>query len=174
MKTEAIERIPQPENIKQIQAFLGITGCYRRFIQDYVKVAKLLTILTKKNEKWRWTSDQQTAFETLKKSLLQAPILAFPDWEKSFRVVADASQYAIGAVLEQEVNGNMRPVAYASRTTNNAENNYSTGHREALAALYACEQFRPYIYSSPFDLINNHKVLSWLMLGQHQSQRLIR
>jgi len=114
-KLEAVKNFPIPKKVKDIQAFVGLAGYYRKFIEDFSKIAKPLTKLTKKGEKFEWTTLQQNAFETLKNKLTSAPVLKYPDFNQEFLVTTDASDYAIGAVLSQGEVGQDRPIAYASR-----------------------------------------------------------
>ncbi|KMQ82059.1 enzymatic polyprotein endonuclease reverse, partial [Lasius niger] len=100
-KLTAIKEFPTPKKVKDVQLFIGLAGYYRKFIEDFSKIAKPLTKLTKKAEKFEWTTDQQNAFDTLKEKLITAPVLQYPDFAQEFIVTTDASDYAIGAVLSQ-------------------------------------------------------------------------
>jgi len=122
----AVEKFPVPRKIKDVQSFLGLAGYYRKFIEDFSKIAKPLTKLIKKGEKFNWTAEQQNAFQSLKEKLISAPILNYPDFQREFLVTTDASDYAIGAVLSQGPVGQDRPIAYASRILCKAEQNYNT------------------------------------------------
>ncbi|KAL6427136.1 hypothetical protein ACFW04_008638 [Cataglyphis niger] len=100
-KLTAIKEFPTPKKVKDVQSFIGLAGYYRKFIEDFSKIAKPLTKLTKKTEKFEWTTEQQNTFEILKEKLMTAPVLRFPDFNQEFTVTTDASDYAIGAVLSQ-------------------------------------------------------------------------
>ncbi|WVZ64404.1 hypothetical protein U9M48_013917 [Paspalum notatum var. saurae] len=89
----------QPETVTEIRSFLGLAGYYRRFIKDFSKTAKPMTSLTKKNAKYLWSSNCEEAFQTLKKLLTSAPVLAQPDVTKPFDVYCDASGNGLGRVL---------------------------------------------------------------------------
>ncbi|KMQ88105.1 enzymatic polyprotein endonuclease reverse [Lasius niger] len=128
-KLTAIKNFPAPKRIKDIQSFIGLAGYYRIFIEDFSRIAKPLTKLTKKSEKFVWSAEQQNAFDALKEKLMTAPVLKYPDFSEEFNVTIDASNYAIGAVLSQGPVGNDRPVAYASRILSRAEQNYNTTER---------------------------------------------
>ena len=173
-KLEAVKNFPQPKTVKNIQAFIGLAGYYRKFIKDFSKIAKPLTKLTKKGEKFIWTVEQQNAFETLKEKLITAPVLSYPDFEKKFLVTTDASDYAIGAVLSQGPVGSDQPIAYASRILNKAERNYNTTEKELLAIVWAVKYFRPYIYGTTFKIITDHRPLVWLFNVTDPGSRLIR
>ncbi len=100
-KVSGVLEWPVPVKVKQVQAFLGFANFYRRFIKDFAKIAKPLTHLTKKDIPWVWDTEQQEAFEVLKKAFTSAPILRIPDDVNPFRLSTDASDFAVGAVLSQ-------------------------------------------------------------------------
>jgi len=161
--------------VKDIQSFIGLAGYYRKFIENFSKIAKPLTRLTKKTKKFTWTAEQQSAFETLKEKLMTAPVLRYPDFTQKFIVITDASAYAIGAVLSQGKVGDDRPIAYASRVLSRAEQNYSTIEKELLAIVWAVKHFRPYIYGTKFMIVTDHKPLIWLFsVSNDPGSRLIR
>ena len=105
-----------PKTPKQVRAFLGLVGYYRKFIQGFAKVAKPLTLLTRQQVKFEWTPDHQTAFEHLKNALVQAPILHYPNPNKTYIVYTDASDNAWGAQLLQDHDGTEFPIAFLSHT----------------------------------------------------------
>lgn len=158
-KIKIIQNLQLPKTVKQIKSFLGMTGFYRKFIRDYAKIASPLTKALRKNEKIN-TCDPNyiLAFEKLKEIVTNAPILRYPIFSKKFKITTDASNFAIGAVLSQEGH----PIAYASRTLNKTETNYSTIEKELLAIVWATKYFRPYIYGREFDLECDHEPLKWL------------
>ena len=124
-KIEAVKTFPVPSDLKELRSFLGLASYYRRFIEGFSKVANPLFVLTRKDTPLRWSSSCQQAFETLKKLLTEAPLLEFPDFAKSFILETDASGVGLGAILAQEQeNGTVRPIAYASRTLQKHEQNY--------------------------------------------------
>jgi len=158
-KLSAVKNFPTPKKVKDVQSFIRLAEYYRKFIKDLSKIAKPLTILTKKNTKFEWTTEQK-AFDILKEKLT-APVLHYPDFTRQFIIATDASDYAIGAVLSQGPVGQDRPIAYASRILNKAEQNYNTTEKELLAIAWA-KHFRPYVYGTKFLIITNHKPLVWL------------
>jgi len=129
-KVERVQNFPVPKNVKEIKSFLGLSGYYRRFIQNYGQIAKPLTTLLKKDVPYRWSDLCQQSFETLKNCLIQSPILQYPDFTKPFNLTCDANNYAIGCVLSQGPISKDLPIAYASRTLNKAEINYNTTEKE--------------------------------------------
>ncbi|WVZ63579.1 hypothetical protein U9M48_013202 [Paspalum notatum var. saurae] len=125
----------QPETVTEIRSFLGLAGYYRRFIKDFSKTAKPMTSLTKKNAKYLWSSNCEEAFQTLKKLLTSAPVLAQPDVTKPFDVYCDASSNGLGCVLMQEG----RVIAYASRQLRKHEANYPTHDLELASGCARIE-----------------------------------
>ena len=165
---------PVPRTTKDIKSVIGLASYYRKFIQGFAKIAAPLHALMKKNARFRWTEEHQTAFETLKQALTQPPLLAYPDFKKTFILATDASEEAIGAVLSQSHEGHEKPIAYASRALNKAERNYSTTEKELLAIVYALRFFRSYIYGRKFVIITDHKPLQHLMSHKDASSRMMR
>ncbi|KAI3678549.1 hypothetical protein L6452_37845 [Arctium lappa] len=100
-KLEAIEKLPEPTTVKGIRSFLGHAGFYRRFIKDFSKISKPLCILLQHDHKFEFTKECRNAFQILKKALVTAPVVVAPDWEKTFEIMCDASDWAVGAVLGQ-------------------------------------------------------------------------
>lgn len=130
-KIKAVQKYPLPKTIKDIKSFLGLVGYYRRFILNFAKVVSPFTRCLKKGTKIDITDpDYLDAFHKCKELLTNAPVLAYPDFNKPFHITTDASNIAIGGVLSQS----NRPIAYYSRTLNSAERNYSTIERELLAS----------------------------------------
>jgi hypothetical protein len=120
VKIARIMEWPEPKNLKQTQAFLGFVNFYRRFVRGYSEVAKPLTKLTGKMG-WSWGVEQKEAFQKLKNRIAEDVVLALPTDEGKFRLEADASDGATGAVLEQEQEGEWRPVAFQSHGLNDTE-----------------------------------------------------
>lgn len=158
-KIDAICKINLPTNQKQIKSFLGITGYLRRYIKDYSKIAQPLIKYLKKNSKIN-THDQEyvEAFQKLKILITSDPIVVYPDFNKQFTIVTDASNYALGAVLMQD----NKVISYASRSLKNHELNYSTIEKELLAIYWSTKFFKYYIYGRKFIIKTDHRPLVWL------------
>ena len=120
-KTEVVSSWPTPDNVHEVRSFLGFCSYYRRFIPQFAEVAKPLHCLTEKTHPFVWSEQCQEAFERLKKKMVEAPVLAHPDFSKPFIIDTDASDAAIGAVLSQNIDGQEHAIAYASRTLSKAE-----------------------------------------------------
>lgn len=120
-KVSAVNSFPIPQSIKDIQRFLGLAGWYHRFFSHFSEKAAPLHALKQRNSTWIWTEQCQHAFDTIKKDLVQAPVLITPDFSKSFRVQTNASDIGLGAVLTQDVEGEEHVIAYASRLLRGAE-----------------------------------------------------
>ena len=173
-KVEAVRKFPKPRNGKNIKQFLGLAGYYRRFISDFSTIAKPLSYLLKKNVLFKWTESQQEALNKLKDTLCTYPLLQYPDFSRPFIVSSDASNYGLGGVLSQNIDGKVLPIAYASRTLSDTEVNYSTIEKELLAILFSVETFRPYLYGRQFTLETDHRPLVWLHNVKNPNSKLIR
>ena len=110
MEKEKVDKVlswPEPKNVKDVRKFLGLANYYRRFIKDFAWVARPINTLTRKNVKWQWGSEQQQAFNELKRIFTTRPVLAAPDLNKEFRMEADTSNYATGGVLSIKCSDNL-------------------------------------------------------------------
>ena len=158
----SIKNYPAPENVDEVKRFLGIVNYYRKFIKNCATIQEPLLNLTRKNVSFDWDECCRIAFESLKKLLLGKTILQQPDFEKEFVLETDASNVGLGAVLCQRINGELLPVAFASRKMGTAERNYSISEKEMLAALWAMEHFVYFLLGREFTLITDHKALKAL------------
>lgn len=174
IKIQAIKSFPRPQCIKSIKSFLGLVGYYRKFIQNFAKIAKPLTLLLKKDTPFVWTDDQEKSFEKFKDILMTEPLLQYPDFSKEFILTTDASNVAIGSVLSQGIINKDLPIAYASRTLNNTEQNYNTTEKELLAIIWSVNHFRPYLYGRKFKIVTDHKPLTWLFNCKDPGSKLVR
>ncbi|UYV69112.1 hypothetical protein LAZ67_6002474, partial [Cordylochernes scorpioides] len=173
-KIEAIARFPTPRSITDVRSFIGLCSYYRRFIENFAEKAAPLHEVLKKDNKFTWNSGQQDAFDSLKKALMSEPVLAYFEEQLPTELHTDASGYGIGAVLVQINDGKERPVGYASRTLSKAERNYSTTERECLAAIWAINKFRPYLFGREFVIVTDHHALCWLSNLKDPTGRLVR
>jgi hypothetical protein len=173
-KVDAVKKFPIPKTPRDIKSFLGLAGYYRRFIKDFAKITKPLTLCLKKGAKVVHSPQFVESFNHLKELLINAPILRYPDFEKPFVLTTDASNIALGAVLSQNDPPNDLPVAFASRTFNETEQKYSTIEKELLGIVWACKYFRPYLYGRKFKIYTDHRPLVWLMNLKEPNSKLVR
>ena len=166
-KIELISKLPSPTNVKTMRQFLGHAGFYRRFIQNFSKIAKPLYKLLEKDAKFEWDAECQQRFEELKVYLTTTPIVRAPNWQLPFEVMCDASDLAVGAVLGQRAEGKPYVVYYASKTLNEAQRNYSTTEKELLAVVYALDKFRAYLIRYDIIIFTNHLALKYLLIKQN-------
>ncbi|GFT84205.1 retrovirus-related Pol polyprotein from transposon gypsy [Trichonephila clavipes] len=124
----------------------------------------------KKGAEFNWSTKAQDAFDKVKRALRKAPVLQLPNFKEQFNLFMDASGVGIGAVLNQ----NHRPIAFASRTLNKAERNYTVTEREFLAVIWALNKFKTYFGSLPVKVITDHAALTKLTNGKNLSSRMIR
>ncbi|QRW07646.1 Retrotransposable element Tf2 protein [Ceratobasidium sp. AG-Ba] len=161
-KIKAIMEWSAPRKIKEVQAFLGFVNFYRRFIAEFSKIARPLHDLTKKDTKFEWTQECQQAFEEIKKRVSQDPVLIHPDPDKPFILETDASGIAIGAILSQRgEDGYLHPVAYLSKSYNDAQRNYDTANKELLAIVESLKHWRIYLEGTilPVTVFTDHRNL---------------
>ena len=173
-KVSIIKNLAPPTTVKRIRSFLGHAGFYRRFIKDFSKIARPLCRLLEKDTRFNFDDSCKAAFEEIKIRLVQAPITAAPEWDQGFEIMCDASDFAMGAVLGQRKEKIFRAIYYASRTFNEAQENYSTTEKEMLAIVFACEKFRPYILGSHIIVHTDHATIKYLMSKKEAKPRLIR
>lgn len=177
-KLRAVDSWQAPTNVPQLRAFLGLIGYYRRFIKDFAKIAAPLNRLlwgtsTRRSSPkqgngglWVWAEAQEAAFQRLKNILIEAPLLAYADFQLPFVLYTDASMAGLGAVLAQVQDGHERVIAYASRSLRPAEKNdknYSSFKLELLALKWAIvEKFKEYLAVSPFVVYTDNNPLAHL------------
>ncbi|UYV65155.1 K02A2.6-like [Cordylochernes scorpioides] len=173
-KIEAITNFPTPKTAHEVRSFMGLCSYYRRFVKDFANKAKPLHDLLRNNVKFFWSNEQEQSFQILKSALTTDPVLGHFKEDAETLVHTDASGYGVGAVLTQLVEGKEKPIAYASRTLNAAERNYSTTERECLAVVWAIYKFRPYLFGKHFTVVSDHHSLCWLANVKDPSGRLAR
>jgi RNase H-like domain found in reverse transcriptase/Reverse transcriptase (RNA-dependent DNA polymerase)/Integrase zinc binding domain len=183
-KLEIIEKIPFPENLKQLKSFLGMVNQYRKFIRDCSKILKPLNELTNiggfisKNQssqiKIEPNSEAIESFLKIKKCLMSADVLAFPDMNSPYYLTTDASNVAIGAVLTQKFERSQKPIQFLSRTLSKTEQKYSTIEKELLAIVWATDHLRNYLFGNKVIIITDHKPLTYALKNNNNNDKLIR
>jgi hypothetical protein len=171
-KVEAVSKWKQPSNISEVRSFLGMAGYYRRFIKGFSNIARPMTELLKKDNKFVWTPKCEESFQIIKKKLTTAPILTLPDIHQNFVVFCDASRQGLGCVLMQ----NKKVIAYASRLLKPHEKNYPTHDLELAAIVHALKIWRHYLIGNKCNIFTDHKSLKYIFtqpdLNLHQRRWL--
>jgi hypothetical protein len=198
----AVYSFPTPTTVKQLQAFLGLVGYYRRFVPHLAAIAAPLYQLLKKHQHWRWRDYmEQRAMDDMKAALTSPPLLRPPNWDLPFILQTDACDTGIGAVLSQRTSkpeaGDTttlitphagpattaatttatyleHPIYYASKSLNSAQRSYSVTDRELLAVKWAVRLFHHYLYRHPFIIYTDHAALQWLLQAKNPNSRQTR
>ncbi|GJZ39128.1 putative nucleotidyltransferase, ribonuclease H [Tanacetum coccineum] len=173
-KINVIAKLPPPTNVKAVRSFLGHAGFYRRFIKDFSKISRPMTKLLEKDSVFNFDEECNKAFETLKEKLTNAPIMVSPNWSLPFELMCDASDFAIGAVLGQREEKHFRPIHFASKTLNSAQQNYTVTEKELLVVVFAFDKFRSYLVLSKTVVFTDHAAIKYLFSKQDAKPRLIR
>ena len=177
VKVSGVTDWPTPQNLRHVNQFLGFCNFYRRFVEDYARIARPLERLKGKTVPWRWGEEEEAAFRELKAAFVAAPILMMPDMNAPFVVETDASDFAIGAILSQaDESGELRPVAYYSKAMSAAERNYQVHDKELLAAIRALEEWRPYLEGNAHKvkIFSDHRNLEYFMTMKDLTRRQAR
>ena len=174
-KTDAIANLAAPATVKEVRSFLGMTGYYRQCIPGYASIATPLVELTRKNQPFIWGPDQEEAFQELKQALVTAPVLAYPNPQKPYRLYTDASLYAVGAILVQEdAQGTEKVIAYLSHQLSSAQRNWAAIEREAFGVVYALKKLHCYLWGSKFEIHTDHKPLTALFRSEIKNTKIQR
>lgn len=156
-KIDAVSSWPSPASLKQLRAFLGLAGYYRKFVRNFAHIASPLTALLKKDA-FSWTTEAESSFQALKGALTHTPVLALPNFELPFVIDTDASGIGIGAVLTQ----NGHPLAYFSKKLNPKMQAASTYERELFAVTEAVAKWRTYLLGNHFVIRTDQKSIKEL------------
>lgn len=174
-KVQGIRDFKEPRTVKDIQSFLGLMNFYSKFAYKYAETIAPLLQLTRKAVKFQWLDKYKKAFEEAKQLFIQDVMLTHPRLDKPFIIQTDASTYSLGAVLMQiDDDGNMVPIAFASRTIKDDEMNFFTTEKELLAITWALEKFRTYLHGTHTILQTDHHSLSFARSSKYISARITR
>ena len=166
-KVEAVKNWETLSTPTEVRSFLGLAGYYRRFIENFSKIALPLTTLTQKDKSFDWGQKQEEAFQTLKQKLCNAPILSLPEGNDDFVVYCDASKQGLGCVLMQRG----KVITYASRQLKVHEKNYVTHDLELGAVVFALKIWRHYLYGTKCVIFTDHKSLQHILNQKELNMR---
>src|SRR6266540_5131917 len=178
VKITGVTEWPTPTNKKEVQSFLGFTNFYQRFIKDFSEHARPLFDLTRNDARWRWEGTERSAFDSLKQSVTAAPVLISPDSTRPFRIEANSSNFATGAILSQvsAEDKKWHPVTFLSKSLSPIERNYEIHDKEMLAIIQALQEWRHFIEGTehPCKIWTDHKNLEYFMTAKQLNWRQAR
>lgn len=173
-KVAAVQDFPVPKSVRDIKAFIGLCGYYRKFIPNFSKISEPLSRLTKKEEKFIFGPEQILAFETMRRKLLEPTCLIHYDPTIPVELHCDASYTGLGATIGHFTDEGFRPIQFASRLLSNAEKNYSVTDLEGLCLVWAVTKFSRYLVGTHFKIYTDHRPLQWLSSKAKLPRRLER
>ncbi len=165
VKVQGVDGWQCPKSLTELRGWMGFINFYRRFIKGFSKITHVLNELTKKGVTWEWTQEREEAFQTLKQLICEELVLLMPKLEQPFELEVDASNYAIGATLNQKDDlGRWHPVAYYSTTLSETERNYNIYDKELLAIVKSLQHWRSYLTGAPHQIVihmDHSNLLYW-------------
>ncbi|OWZ15485.1 LOW QUALITY PROTEIN: Retrovirus-related Pol Polyprotein from transposon 412 [Phytophthora megakarya] len=166
-KVKAVMNVQQPRDLHEIRSFLGFTSYFRRYIPGYASISAPLERLKVKGAQFCWDGDCESAFQQLKRALMELPILVYPDLNKRFSLYVDSSRYAVGACVMQKVDGRNRVVAYASKLLTGSQKQWinkedEISEIECWMVVWSTRKFRCYLDKREFDFYTDHQALTWI------------
>lgn len=170
-KVEPIKKLTSPSSVKELQQFLGLCTFYHRFIKNLSSIASPLYKLLQKESTWSWTQKEESIFRELKETLMSLPELSYPNSNLPYEIHCDASNVGLGAVLVQAG----RPIAFASKTLNRAQQNYSTTEKECMAVSWALQHFHCYVHGCHSLAVHtDHAALKQILSTKDPKGRIAR
>lgn len=177
-RVEAMSKLSVPTSISSLRSVLGASNFYRQAIPAFsAAVVAPLNYLLKKGVAFVWRTEQQEAFDEMKRLLTEAPVLAHPKWDRGFILTTNYSNKGIAAVLSQiDDDGKERPIAYHSRSCNDAQSRHSSVEGEALACLWGFKTFHYFLYGNAHQTIlyTDASAVSWILTSKNLSGKLQR
>lgn len=175
----SVKKFVRPEEASAVKRFVHMAGYYRRFVPNFGSLMAPLTRLLRKSEAWKWTDEQESAFEHVKSLLSERPLLVYPNFTQPFTLETDASVIGLGScpkpITLASVHGTgLQPVAYASKVNDPVVARYSITELECLAVVWAIKYFRPFLNGQTFTIRTGHAALKWLMTASDLAGRLHR
>ena len=166
-KVSAIQEAPTPLNVTQLKSYLDLLSYYGKFLPNLSTLLAPQYTLLGKDVPWKWSSEQDQAFQRSIELLTSSKLLVHFDPQLPLLLACDASAYGIGAVLAHRMpDGSKQPIGYVSCTLNPAERNYSQLEKEGLSCVFGIKRFYSYLFGHSFTLITDHKPLLGLLDGQ--------
>ena len=163
-KIAAIVNALLPQNLQQLRSFLGLLNYYIKILPNLAGIVQPLNNLLQKEKKWIWSSKCTQAVQTAKQLLTASNILIHYDPTLPLKLVADASQYGLGAIITHVLpGGEEKPIAFASRSLSKSEQNHAQIDKEALALIYGVQKFHTYIFGRKFTLVTDHQPLTTIL-----------
>ena len=175
-KVKAIAKFPEPKTIKQVQSYLGLSGYFRKFIPFYSIIAKPLSNLLKKEQKFQFGPQEKEAFDQLKKALINKPVLKIYDQEGEIELHTDASIDGYGSILLQKSldDNHFHPVYYFSKKTTDTERKLSSYELEVLAVINSLKKLRVYLLGRHFKIITDCSAFQKTMYKKDLSAKIAR
>ena len=166
-KVSAVRNFPQPSSLRGLREFLGMVNFYHRFIPNCAGLSQPFNQLLSSSKhtscQLTWDEAATTAFHAIKQALADATLLVHPKPLAPTCIMADSSEYAVGAVLQQYIDDGQHPIAYFSKKLRPAETRYSTFDRELLAVYLSIKHFRYFVEGREFFVLNDHKPLTYAL-----------
>lgn len=173
--TETIKQYQPHANKKQLKGLLGLAGFYRSFIPKLADISKPLNAPTNHDTPFFWSKECENAFQDLKYALTSEPVLMFPDFDQSFIVEVDASNYAVGGMLSQlGLDHREHHVAYFSTALQKSQQNWSVTTKESFALMLAVRHWQVYLAGRNFMLKTDHNPLVFLRSQKDPRGKLSR
>lgn len=173
-KIEVIENLKPPKNVREIRSFLGHAGFYRNFIEDFSKITKPIIGLLMKDVEFIFDEKCLESFQLLKHALISTPIMQPPDWSQPFKIMCDASDYAVGVLLGQRKEKKLHVIYYASRTLDATQMTYATTENELLFMVFAIDKFCFYLVGAEIIIYTDHTSIRYLLNKKDAKPRLFR
>ena len=176
-KAEKMDKYPSPTDATQVRQFLGLASYYRHFVPDFSKIASPLHNLLKRDATFQWTTECQAAFDTLKKLVVNAPILAYPQFQSEYPFIleTDASAKGLGAVLAQlQADRKVHPIAFASRLLSVHKRNYGISELKTLGLVWATKILRAYLLGHWCVVFTDYAACTSLLKSPNPLSKLAR
>jgi hypothetical protein len=154
-KITAVTNFPTPKTIHELRQFLGLTSYFRKFIKNHALIVEPLSKLLRKNSSWKWSEEQDAAFEHIKKLSTSRPLLVIYDPNHETQLHTDASSKGIASILLQKFENELKPVMYYSRATSKEEANFHSYELETLAVVESIKRFRVYLTGIHFIIVTD-------------------